>query len=70
MPDQIMLLAAQSFGVAVGVFLGVFVGLLIRARSGKTQGLYRGSVLATAFLASMGAWAFAVLIRLMTGGAG
>lgn len=63
-PELIPFFAAKSFGVAVGVFVGALIGLSIRARKGSTNGLYRNSVFATAFLASMGAWAISIFITM------
>jgi hypothetical protein len=66
-PDLVIELAIKSGGVAVGVFLGVLFGLSMRAKTGNTAGLFRGSVYATAFLASMISWVFVILIRALFG---
>lgn len=66
-PDHLSVLAMKSAGVAVGVFIGVVIGLSIRVKSGNRAGLFRDSVYATAFLASMGAWAITVALRVFFG---
>jgi hypothetical protein len=66
-PELLSVLAMKSAGVAVGVFLGVVIGLSMRASKGNRQGLFRDSVFATAFLASMLSWAFVVIIRIVMG---
>jgi hypothetical protein len=66
-PELLSLLAMKSSGVAIGVFLGVVIGLSIRANKGNREGLFRDSVFATAFLASMASWAFVVILRLVIG---
>ncbi|GAA3876394.1 hypothetical protein [Celeribacter arenosi] len=65
-PELVTFFAMKSFGVAVGIFVGALIGLSIRASRGSTQGLYKGSVYATAFLASMLGWAVMILIRMVT----
>ena len=62
-------LAGQTAGVGVGVFIGALLGLSMRARGGNRGGLFRGSVLATAFLASMAAWATMMLVQYLRMGA-
>jgi hypothetical protein len=62
-PEIFSVLAMKSSGVAVGVFLGVLIGLSLRAKKGNRDGLFRNSVYATAFLASMIAWAVTIIIR-------
>ncbi|RPE71433.1 hypothetical protein EDD53_0551 [Pacificibacter maritimus] len=64
-PDLISLIAIKSSGVAVGVFIGVLIGLSMRANKGNRSGLFRDSIYATAFLASMGAWAITILLRMI-----
>lgn len=66
-PEDVFMAAQSSFGIAVGLFVGAMIGLSIRAKSGKTGGLYRNSVVATAFLLSMVGWAFSILLRLVAG---
>ena len=46
-------LVLQSSAPAVGVFIGVLVGLYARKRSGKTEGLLKGSVILTAEAAGL-----------------
>lgn len=62
-PDQIPAAALGSIGVAVGVFLGALIGLSVAKKNGQTGFLFRDSVYATAFLASMGAWFVAIIIK-------
>jgi hypothetical protein len=64
--ELLSLFAKQSLGVAVGVFIGAIIGLSVRAKRAGTKGLYKDSVYATAFLASMLAFAAMTLIRLIT----
>lgn len=66
-PELLSVLALKSSGIAVGVFIGVVIGLSIRANKGNRDGLFRNSVFATAFLASMLAWAIAVILKVVTG---
>ncbi|SEK99071.1 hypothetical protein [Pacificibacter marinus] len=66
-PELFSLLAMKSIGVAIGVFVGVVIGLNVRARKGNRQNLFRDSVFATAFLASMIAWAFVIIMRAVLG---
>lgn len=66
-PEIFSFLAMKSIGVAVGVFVGVVIGLNIRARKGNRQSLFRDSVFATAFLASMASWAFVIVMRAILG---
>lgn len=66
-PDMIPVLALGTIGVAVGVFVGALIGLSIAKKSGNTDYLYRGSVYATAFLASMLAWFVAILLKGLLG---
>ncbi|MGH1329407.1 MAG: hypothetical protein ACRBBK_00860 [Paracoccaceae bacterium] len=68
MPPELLFAMQGSLGVAVGVFLGLLIGLTIRARNGKTTGLFRGSVFGTAIIGSGLAFGASVLIRLITGG--
>ena len=56
-------LALQSAGVAVGTFVGALIGLSVRRRNGNTGGLFRGSVVATAFLAAMAAMGAMMVVR-------
>ncbi|MCA0043885.1 hypothetical protein [Celeribacter litoreus] len=58
----------QTTGVALGVFAGLFIGLLVRAKSGKREGLFMNSIAATAFLGSVAAWVLSALIKLVTYG--
>lgn len=67
MPPELLYAMQGSLGAGAGVFLGALIGLSIRARNGKTNGLFRGSVFATAILASGAAFGVSVLIRLITG---
>ena len=53
-------LALSSAGVGVGTFVGVLIGLIARRRKGKSDMLFRESVVATAFLAA--ACAMAVMM--------
>ncbi|WP_417248875.1 hypothetical protein [Celeribacter sp.] len=62
-PDQIPAAALGTMGVAVGVFLGALIGLSVAAKRGQTSFLYRNSVYATAFLASMMAWFIAIMLK-------
>lgn len=62
-PELFSVLAMKSAGVAIGVFVGVVIGLNLRAKKGKREGLFRDSVFATAFLASMMSWAVIVILR-------
>ncbi|MBV2361204.1 hypothetical protein KUH32_15680 [Thalassococcus sp. CAU 1522] len=57
----------ETAGVGLGVFAGALLGFGIRARSGKTEGLVRGSVFFTAVLAGMVAWVAMAAIRGMIG---
>lgn len=52
-PDLIHLYAVKSFPGAIGVFLGLLIVLSFRAKGGNREGLFKDSVFATAFLASM-----------------
>lgn len=66
-PDQIPAAALGTLGVAVGVFLGALIGLSVAAKNGQRGFLFRDSVYATAFLASMGAWFVAIVLKGMLG---
>ncbi|WP_417258803.1 hypothetical protein [Celeribacter sp.] len=68
-PDMLPTLALSTMGVAVGVFIGALVGIAIsRRNSGSNPDwLFRGSVYATAFLASMGAWFVAIVLKGLLG---
>ncbi|SLN41602.1 hypothetical protein AQS8620_01610 [Aquimixticola soesokkakensis] len=61
---QLQQVLLGSGGVAVGIFLGAVIGLSFRARSAGTDGLFRGSVYATAFIASALAFFASVVIRI------
>lgn len=62
-------LAGQSAGVGVGVFIGALLGLSMRARGGNRGGLFRGSVVATAFLAAAAAMGTMMLVQFLRMGA-
>ena len=66
-PELLSVVAMKSAGVAIGVFLGVVIGLSLRAKNGNREGLFRDSVFATAFLASMISWAFVVILKIVIG---
>ncbi|AJE47067.1 hypothetical protein [Celeribacter indicus] len=65
-PELLPFFAMKSLGVAVGVFIGAVIGLSVRKKTAGTRGLYRDSVFATSFLASMLAFAVMILIRMAT----
>ncbi|WP_439103092.1 hypothetical protein [Celeribacter marinus] len=68
-PDMLPTLALSTMGVAVGVFIGALIGINIAKRNTgvSPNWLFRGSVYATAFLASMGAWFVAVVFKGLLG---
>ena len=53
--ELVQFLFLKSAGVGVGIFLGTLLGLGFRSRSGKTEGLLRGSVLLTALVVGVAA---------------
>lgn len=55
----------QSAGVGVGLFIGSLIGFSLRARAGKTAGLFQGSVWKTAVLAGMLGWFVAAIVSLV-----
>ncbi len=55
----------QRAGIGVGLFIGSLIGFGLRARAGKTSGLFQGSVWKTAVLAGMLGWFVAALITLV-----
>jgi hypothetical protein len=61
-PELLRALIGQSAGVGVGMFLGALIGLSVRRRGGKQGGLFRDSILATAFLAGAAAMAVMMVI--------
>lgn len=68
-PDMLPTLALSTMGVAVGVFVGALIGINISTRNSgvNPDWLFRGSVYATAFLASMAAWFVAILLKGLLG---
>nr|WP_319251375.1 hypothetical protein [uncultured Celeribacter sp.] len=64
-PELLPYFAMKSLGVAVGIFIGAVIGLSVRKKSAGTKGLYKGSVFATSFLASMLAFGAMILIRMV-----
>lgn len=61
-------LVLQSSAPAIGVFIGVLIGLFFRKRSGRTEGLLKGSVVLTAAAAGMMSLAVMVTVNLMMAG--
>lgn len=66
-PQVLGYLMLQSAGVGAGTFIGALIGLSMRRRGGKTDGLFRGSVLATAFLAGAAATAVMMVVTYFFG---
>ena len=63
-----MHLVLQSSAPAIGVFAGVLIGLYMRKRSGKTEGLLKGSVVLTAAAAGLMSLAVMMTVNLVTAG--
>lgn len=61
-------LVLSSSAPAIGVFVGVLVGLFMRKRSGKTEGLLKGSVVLTAAAAGLMSLAVMMTVNLVTAG--
>ncbi|TNF63342.1 MAG: hypothetical protein EP307_05245 [Rhodobacteraceae bacterium] len=61
-------LVLSSSAPAIGVFVGVLVGLFMRKRSGRTEGLLKGSVVLTAAAAGLMSLAVMMTVNLVTAG--
>lgn len=55
----------QTAPIGIGLFIGCLVGFGMRARNGKTDGLFQGSVWKTAVLVAMSSWLVAALVNLV-----